>query len=241
MALGWPRSHADRVRRVLEDAGVPLRDRSAAAYARHGLDLQSISSERWEELYWAPESRYPSVALLAKRLSEWSGAPVAENTVRRYLQRAGVTVRTQGEQEHIDIALGRRGVPRGGRPLTAADRAKALQALGKRGKQWRENVRAGARERAKDARGTAPCAWCAAPREYTRSRLRELSAPVCNRSCAQRLRAWRKKLPDAPRPLIIAALQERVRHSGRALTLATAERFAPDVGATPAEVWAALA
>jgi hypothetical protein len=221
-----------RVKAALEAAGIAVtwRDAGAATRLRFGIgietDLGEVSAERWQELYWGPDSGYPSTAALGERFG------VSDQTICGYLRRAGISIRSREEQLHIEFRAGRIRPPKG--------RAYPEGLVG--GHRYWKGKRLTKERREKNSASQRcrigfHCAWCGAPGEKRPAEVGPRN--YCNRSCAAYHRNWRRAHGDqAPRPLIVEQLRELMR--GRPQTLETAERFAAEIGAAEPEIWAAL-
>lgn len=220
------------LKRLLTEAGVPIRSRSEQfrieTLRRYGSEFREISRDRLWELYWGPER--PSLSTLAKQLGLSGGH------LSRILAEHGIATRTGAEQVRIDGKMGRRpwGNPRFfDQPPERQAEIKAKQSAAKTGKkQSKAHVRNNVRARQKSE--TRPCAWCAAP--VTRIPCRFTLSPrvYCGHSCANYGSNWRRRFPDTPRPLILLRLKALLQ--SRPPTLALLERLAPECGAGDPEI-----
>jgi hypothetical protein len=238
----WGERHAagEPLARMVREAGYTSRAYSAIAEQLRSLsyniahqrrrheDLSQVSAARWYELYWSPASGLPSCEELGRRFG------VKGETISRHLRLHGFSVRSRQRQAEIDTERGRKPIPPGPAdphwlPVPPPEVSRA--------RIQRVNATRKPREGRK-VRLTVPCHWCAAPLERRPCDLRRRPRPCCNGSCRGQWARWRNNHPDAPRPLITAALVERMKN--RRYTWETAERFAPEVGANEREIELAL-
>jgi hypothetical protein len=208
--------------------------RGASGGCQETRDLASVSAERWAALYWSAESGLPSTEALDRRFG------VPPGTVWRRLRRAGIRVRTRGEQQKIDLAKGRVALPRSlGRPDWGL------------GSRLRELTRArlaagGPRGHAPRRRHELPCGWCGAWVSRTPCQIRPGGA-FCSRSHVCHLTNWRRARGGAPRPPIIERLRAlgRLRPDGARYDpherRNAVERKGKEIGATWEEVFEAIA
>lgn len=223
-------SHVSVVQRVAAEAGIPVRGKREATINHYGLDVHTISAQRWSEIYWADDK--PSVRELARRLN------ANETTIRDCLVRAGVGLRTASEQQSIDLARGRR-PPSPAPPQPAPERRFDIGSL-YRGKRLPASTRRAVSE-ARTVWVGACCSWCGALLRRKPHQLKQYPLSACGRSCSSSLMRFRQRHgPDAPRPLIVDRLVTLARTKGRPYTYLRVERLMGECGAKVAEVEAAL-
>lgn len=222
---GWKGHQDDRSRlvRALRERGADLRSRGEASrLANQHPELAGITANRWWELYWGPDSGFPSL----ERLAEQFG--VERATLRKYLARAGITLRDSGTQVALEFRLGRltTGNPAG----YGANVVHMIAANRERPPRPATGPRPATRRSV-----TRPCAWCGQPVTRIPSQMPEY--PGCSASHAGRASQWRRHHVDAPRPLIVEALRARL--AGER-TYDRSARLGAALGATEEEILEAL-
>jgi transposase-like protein len=170
---------------------------------RWGKDPLAIPSRAalWH-LYW--EQKISSTEI-ARR---WG---VKANTVRGWLRKANIPVRSKSEAIRLALA------EQSPRPITNTDMTRANAVLAVRRQEnpekYRERAAWQARRlnRLKHLRQgprPVPCGWCGSPCMRTRSARERHQASCCNRSHASCWIAHRRWHLDEPRPLILQRLHE---------------------------------
>lgn len=190
---------AQTVRYHLKEMGIPLRSPREAAAQRRDPIAEQISAERLNELYWGPNSGYPSLCELGRVLG------LTEMVVRKRMLRLGIKLRTMSEQIAIEHRRGR--INWGGKPYRKGNAANFGERSGSKlgvhkSREWIEKIR---RTRAVlYPRPTRPCAWCGT----TFAKQRPDQVACCkSHGCLWR---WWKRDDSQPRPLILSQLLERL-------------------------------